>query len=209
MTIRIVLADDHPIVLDGLAQLLCVEGEFGVVARARNGEEALHAVHQYLPDILVLDLRMPVKGGLAVIREMKRDAVPTQVVLLTAANDDDVIDAIRLGVRGVILKDMAPKLLLECVRKVHAGGKWLAKEVTLHGMDVLVRRETIARAMTETLTPREMQVARMICRARLSHTGYPSVKARRSCICITSTKSCSSTAEWRWCVTCKARASSE
>jgi len=162
MTIRIVLADDHPIVLDGLAQLLCVEGEFGVVARARNGEEALHAVHQYLPDILVLDLRMPVKGGLAVIREMKRDAVPTQVVLLTAANDDDVIDAIRLGVRGVILKDMAPKLLLECVRKVHAGGKWLAKEVTLHGMDVLVRRETIARAMTETLTPREMQVARMI-----------------------------------------------
>ena len=170
MTIRLVLADDHPIVLDGLEQLFLLEKDCEVVARARNGDEALRAVRQFQPDVLVLDLRMPGKDGLAVLGEMRREALPTRVVILSAMNDDDLFEAIRLGARGVVLKDMAPRLLMQCVRTVHAGGKWLEKGVATCAVDKLLECEAGIKAMAETLTPRELQVARMIAKGVPSKT---------------------------------------
>src|SRR5436309_14418294 len=105
MAISLVLADDHPIVLDGLENLFRLEQDFEVVARCPDGEEALRAVRRHKPDVLVLDLRLPGMDGVAVLREIQKEQLPTRVVLLTAALDeDDVLDAIRLGVRGVVLK---------------------------------------------------------------------------------------------------------
>jgi DNA-binding NarL/FixJ family response regulator len=170
MTIRLVLADDHPIVLNGLEQLLSLEKDCEVVARARNGDEALQAVRQFQPDVLVLDLLMPGTDGLAVLEEMRREALPTRVVILTAMNSDGLFEAIRLGARGVVLKDMAPRLLMQCVRTVHAGGKWLEKSVATSAVDKLLEREAGTKAVAETLTPRELQVARMIAKGVPSKT---------------------------------------
>jgi two-component system nitrate/nitrite response regulator NarL len=170
MTIRLVLADDHPIVLDGLEQLFLLEKDCEVVARAKNGDEALRAVRQFQPDVLVLDLRMPGMDGLAVLEEMQREALPTRVVILSAMNSDDLFEAIRLGARGVVLKDMAPRLLMQCVRTVHAGGKWLEKGVATCAVDKLLECEAGIKAIAETLTPRELQVARMIAKGVPSKT---------------------------------------
>ena len=160
--IRLVLADDHPIVLDGLKQLFAIGRDFQVLACATNGEEALQAVRHLRPDILVLDLRMPGKGGLQVLREMQREALATQTVVLTALDNEDVLDAISLGAAGIVLKDMAAGLLMQCVREVYAGGKWLERGIAGRAVGRFVKREAGTRRMAEILTPREIQVARMV-----------------------------------------------
>jgi DNA-binding NarL/FixJ family response regulator len=161
MTIRIVIADDHPIVLDGLTKLFSAEQEFEVVASVRSGAEVLRALRRFTPDILVLDLRMPGKDGIAVLGDIKRHQLTTKVVVLTATENDDVLVAIRLGARGVVLKDMASRLLVECVRIVHSGGTWLEKSVATRAVDRLLQRELGIRSIARSLTPREVEVARM------------------------------------------------
>jgi DNA-binding NarL/FixJ family response regulator len=162
MTIKIVLADDHPIVLDGLVQLFLREPGYEILGSATTGEDALRLVREFKPDVLVLDLRMPRKDGLAVLRELARDALATRAVVLTAVDDHDVADAIRLGARGVVLKDMAPRLLLQCVRTVAAGGKWLEKRHAAITVDRLLGRESCLHDLSRVLTPRELEVAQMI-----------------------------------------------
>ena len=163
MPIGLVLADDHPIVLDELEQLFRLEQDFKVLARCRDGEETLQAVRKYRPDVLILDMRMPGKSGLAVLREMKREKLPTRVVLLTAAIDEnEALEAIRLRVSGVVLKEMAPQLLVKCVRKVHAGGQWFEKRSFARALETLLQREAGARQIAGVLTPREMEIVRLV-----------------------------------------------
>jgi DNA-binding NarL/FixJ family response regulator len=161
MSIRLVVADDHPIVLDGLTQVFALEPDFQIVAKARNGDEALEAVRRHQPDVAVLDIRMPVKDGLTVVREITREKLPTRIVILTAVGQEDVFEAIRLGVRGVVLKDMAPKLLVHCIREVHAGRRWLEKGYATHAVERLLQREANTRDVTRALTPRELQIAQL------------------------------------------------
>jgi len=163
MPIRIVLADDHTMVLQGLELLLRQEPDFQVLACCRNGDETLRAVRQYRPDILILDLAMPGKDGLAVLRELHHEELPTRVVLLTAALDeDDTLEALRLGVGGVVLKEMTVPLLIQCVRKVHTGDLWLEKRSISRALDKMLRREAGAREMAKVLTPREIEVIRLV-----------------------------------------------
>ena len=162
MSIRIVIADDHPVVLDGLGKLFTGEPDFEVVASAKNGDEALRAVRKFAPDVLVLDMRMPGKDGIAVLGEMRRDGLGTNVVVLTATENEDVLSAIKLGVRGVVMKDMALRLLVECIRIVNSGGRWIEKSAANRAVDRLLQREAGMRTMTKNLTPRELQIARMV-----------------------------------------------
>lgn len=163
MSIRLVLADDHPLVLEGLANLLRPEEGFEVLARCATGRETLEAVEAHAPDLLVLDLRMPGLDGLDVLRELRARSSAVRVVLLTAALDeDDVLEAIRLGVKGVVLKEMAPSLLLQCLRKVHAGGQWLEKESVGRALERLLRRESGMQEAQSVLTPRELDVVKMV-----------------------------------------------
>ena len=98
--IRLVLADGHPVTLDGLEHLFRGE-EFSVLARCTDGEETMRTVRMHRPDILVLDFRLARKDGLAVIRELRRESLPTRIVLLSSVLEEDQIgEAIRLGVRG-------------------------------------------------------------------------------------------------------------
>jgi DNA-binding NarL/FixJ family response regulator len=163
MPIRLVIADDHPFILVALNTLFQAEEDMQVLARCRNGTEAMQAVRQHQPDILILDIQMPGKNGLAVLRELQQEKLPTRVVLLTAALDEDeVLEAIRLGVRGVMLKEMAPQLLLQCIRQVHAGGEWLERQSVSRALDKLLRRETATRQVTAVLSPRELEVVRLV-----------------------------------------------
>jgi two-component system nitrate/nitrite response regulator NarL len=161
MAIRIVIADDHPIVLDGLEQLFKLEGDFKVVGRCMDGEQTLRAVHETMPDLLIVDIRMPKRDGLSVIRELLREKIAVRVVLLTAALDEEeVIEAIRLGVSGVVLKDMAPQLLIQCIREVHAGRRWIDRETMSRAFEKVLRHQTGPEA--PPLTPREIEIVSMV-----------------------------------------------
>ncbi len=162
MTIRLVLADDHPIVLDGLEQLFRLESDLEVVARSRSGDDALRQVRELAPDLLILDLRMPGLGGLEVLAALAEERSPVRVVLLAAALDDaQLVEAVRLGAAGVVLKEMAPEKLLEAVRAVAAGGEWLDRPTLGRALRAaLARRETPAPAAP--LTPREAEIVRMV-----------------------------------------------
>ena len=165
MKIRVIITDDHPLVLNGLEHLLREYQEFEVVQKCSSGTEALAAVRRHRPDILVLDLMMPGMDGLAVARDLHKSGDMPYVVLLTAQlHEDQLIEALHLGVRGFILKEMATKLLVECLRRVHAGGQWLEKDSANRAMAKLVRREAKGREVATLLTPREIEVVRMVAK---------------------------------------------
>lgn len=159
---RVVLVDDHPIVLDGLEQLFRLEPELEVVARCRDVAAALAAVERHRPDVLVLDLKMPGGGGLAVLRALTGHRSSPGVVLLTAALDEDeLIEAVRLGARGVVLKEMAPQLVVEAVRRVASGGEWLEEGLGGRAIRRLLARH---RAAAAGLTAREEEIVRLAAR---------------------------------------------
>jgi DNA-binding NarL/FixJ family response regulator len=166
MTIKLVLVDDHPLVLNGLQQLFATDPELDVLASCMNGEEALEAVSRHQPDILLLDLKMPKMDGLKALRELRRRHAYLKVVILTAALDEDeVLEAIQLGVRGVVLKEMAPALLIQCVKKVHAGGEWVEKNSVSRALEKLLKRESDmqnVQKLTHHLTPREIDLIRLV-----------------------------------------------
>lgn len=166
MTIRLVLADAYPVVIDGLRERFARETDIEVVATANDGIAALAAVREFEPDILVLDLSLPGLDGLSVIREMKRAGCPTLAALFIAQECEGsagrVLEAVRLGVRGVVMKNMAAQWVLICVREVHAGRKWLEKSIALLAVENLLKREEGAQGISSVLTPREIEVARMV-----------------------------------------------
>ena len=121
-TITILVADDHAIFRDGLRKLLDSDGGLTIVGDARNGVECISLLNKLKPDILLLDLRMPDKDGFAVLEEINFANLSTRVIVLTAAKDDrDVIRAMRLGARGVVLKQSATDFLIKSIRQVYAG----------------------------------------------------------------------------------------
>ncbi len=162
-TIRLVLADDHAIVLHGLKRLFESHHGFEVVGCCRDGEEALNAVRADGCDVLVLDLRMPGQTGLDVLRTLNAEKRPVRTVLLTAAiSDDDVVEAVRLGAHGVVLKEASPETLIDCVRRVHRGEQWIDREMMSRAFKRIMRRETATREAAKVLTPRELEIVRMI-----------------------------------------------
>lgn len=163
--IRIVIADDHPLVLSGLHHLLRDQDGFDVVAQCATGAEALAAVHAHHPDILLLDLQLPDINGIAVLAALQaRDPRPRVVLLTAGLSEDELIEALRYEVRGVVLKEMAPALLVQCLRRVHAGGQWLEKASATGAMTKLIRDEDRRRKLATILTPREIEIVRLVRR---------------------------------------------
>ena len=163
MPITLVIADGRPLILNGMENLFRLEKDFKVVARCLDGEEAVKAVRKHKPDVLVLDIRMPGTDGLSLLREMKKEKLSTRVVLLTGALDEDELaEAVRLGVRGLVLKEMAPKLLVQCIRQVHAGELWLEKRSVTSALEKLLQREAGQREVALLLTPREIEIVKQV-----------------------------------------------
>jgi DNA-binding NarL/FixJ family response regulator len=161
--IRLVIVDDHAIVLQGVASWLMLQPDFAVVATCTTGEAAVEAVQEHKPDILLLDVRMPGLDGFGVLRALKHVPKPPRVILLCAAiEDDEILEAMRLGVAGVILKERAPALLLESIRTVHAGERWVDKDAVARALERVLRREAGEREISRTLTAREIVVFRLV-----------------------------------------------
>jgi DNA-binding NarL/FixJ family response regulator len=159
---RLVLADDHRIILEGLEQLFRREKDFEVLATATNGEAALAAVIRHKPDVLVLDIRMPQGDGLWVLKQVYTQKLPTRVVLLTATLDaDEVLDAMHSGVSGLVLKEAAAVNLVDTVRRVHRGERVLEPTLVSRALDRLAQREE-AKKIVEVLSPRETEIVKMV-----------------------------------------------
>ena len=159
MSVRIIIADDHPVVRRGLAQFIAEEDGLEIVGECVDGESALMEVERRAPDILIADLRMPKIGGLDVLRRLQdQPSSPAVVILAGNISDDEVVEAMRLGAKGVVLKEMAPSLLVACIRKVAAGGTWLEKEAVGRSMEKLLKYEKAR----DTLTAREIEIVRMV-----------------------------------------------
>jgi DNA-binding NarL/FixJ family response regulator len=163
MAIRLALADDHPVVLHGLQRLFETQPDFDVVACCESGDAALESVRTARPDVVVLDLRMPGRNGIDVLRAIAAEKLACRTVLLTAAiTDDDVLEAVRLGVNGIIMKESAPDMLVQCVRSVSRGEQWIEQEALARAFGRVLRREGASREVAKTLTPREIELVKMV-----------------------------------------------
>lgn len=128
LMVRIVIADDHPIFRDGLRRLLEDEPTFSIVGEAANGREVVRLVHEHRPDVVLLDLAMPGASGLDALRELAAAGHTARVVMLTASIDNtDAVTAIRLGARGVVLKEAATQVLIAGINRVMAGEYWVGQ----------------------------------------------------------------------------------
>lgn len=163
MPIRVAIVDDHQIVLHGLQQLFERQDDFEVVCCCRDGATALHAIEAHHPDVVILDLRMPEPSGLDVLRTLAARRLPSRVVLLTAAiRDEEVVEAVKLGAMGLVLKESSPDVLLDCVRSVHRGEQSIDQETLTRAIHTSLEREGTARPTGESLTPREVEIVKMV-----------------------------------------------
>ena len=162
--VRILVADDHAIFRDGLRKLLEGADDVQIIGEASNGVECTKMLAKLKPDILLLDLRMPEKDGLGVLEEINFDSLPTRVIVLTAAEDDrDVVRAMRLGARGVVLKQSASDLFLKSIRKVADGEIWLDNRMTAEVIDAFKKSaEAGQRREKPLLSDREKEIVQLV-----------------------------------------------
>ncbi len=165
--IKIVVADDHPVLRLGVRQILKADPALILAGEAKDGKEAVDLVHRLKPDVLLLDLAMPELPGLEVMRELTSSQNPTRVLLLTAAVDKQVlVTALQLGARGIVLKDAAATDIVQAIHVVMAGQYWLERSAVTDLLQVLHKLLADAKQPDPkpmyNLTSRELQVVAAI-----------------------------------------------
>ena len=163
MTLRVVIADDQPMMRAGFKAVLEASGDIEVVAEAATGEEAVQAANSYSPDVVLMDIRMPDMDGIEATRRLPRQRV---LILTTFGLDEYIISALRAGASGFLLKDAPTSEVLAAVRAVAAGDAVLSAPITRQLLDQVARRLPAAVSQSpgrlESLTEREQQVLRML-----------------------------------------------
>jgi two-component system NarL family response regulator len=157
--ITVVIADDHPVVREGLVAIFKSQNDIKVVAEATNGEEALELCNHHLPDVLLLDLRMPEKDGLQVITELtaRRLSRPRVIVMTTYESEEDIRRALKAGAKGYLVKGTAPQQIRESVRRVAAGESLLPANIAAKLAESMAHPE---------LSERERQVLQYMANGR-------------------------------------------
>jgi two-component system, NarL family, response regulator LiaR len=177
--IRVLIADDHAVVRQGLRTFLDLQDDIEVVGEAADGEEALALVEQLTPDVVLIDLVMPRVDGIEAIRRLRDNAPDVRAIVLSSFVDDDkLFPAVRAGAAGYLLKDVQPQELVEAIRTVHGGGALLHPQVAarlLQDMadDPLTPREhevlaLIGRGMPNKLIARELSLSEKTVKAHVS-----------------------------------------
>ena len=160
--IRIVLADDHPVVCIGVRNMLTEEDGFEVVGEAADGDEAITQTLDLEPDVLLLDVQMPRKPGLDAMRDILTTATRVKILLLTSTiTTQQIIEALQIGARGIVLKDALANHLQTAIRTVHAGDYWIGgkRVITLvSALHDLMQQAAPPQRKTYGLTPRELEV---------------------------------------------------
>jgi DNA-binding NarL/FixJ family response regulator len=163
--IKVVLADDQPLVRTGLRMILSAEADIQVVAEASNGAEAIESVAKFRPDVVLMDVRMPVLDGIEATRAVTEVEAPPRVLVLTTFDQDEVVySALRAGASGFLLKDAPEERLTTAIRVVAEGGSLFAPAVTTRLIEEFARRQPVPLGSTEGLTLRESEVLRMVAR---------------------------------------------
>jgi DNA-binding NarL/FixJ family response regulator len=161
--IRVLIADDHEVVRRGLRTFLDLQDDIEVVGEAEDGEEAVAASERLTPDVILLDLVMPRRDGVAAIPEIRRRSPRTRVIVLTSFLDDDkLLPAVRAGAAAYVLKDIHPQELVQAIRTVHGGDSLLHPAAAARVMAELAADGE--RRAGATLTPREKEVLGLIAR---------------------------------------------
>jgi DNA-binding NarL/FixJ family response regulator len=164
--VRIIVADDQPVVRAGFAALLDTQPDFTVVGTARDGAEAVRLCHETRPDVVLMDIRMPEVDGIEATRQLAADAHRPYILILTTFDlDEYVYDALRAGASGFLLKDVTAERLFDAVRVVAAGEALLAPSVTRRLIDEFSRlraKPASSPAALAVLTPRETEVLRLV-----------------------------------------------
>ena len=170
MTVRALLVDDQPLVRSGLRRILTVRRGVEVVAEAADGSQALALVAQHAPDVVVMDVRMPVMDGVTAVAELRRTGSTVPVLVLTTYDDDEVLAAaLRAGAAGFLTKAAPAEDLLRAVKEVAAGAAWLEPGITARVLaDYRGRRDAAAvpagPALVDPLTDREREVLVLMAR---------------------------------------------
>lgn len=163
MVTTIVLADDHPIVLGGLKSLIGSDDRFEVVDAAVDGLLAWEAIRRHQPQLAVLDLNMPSMTGVQVLAAIQREALSTRGILLAAAaTDAEIYDIVTAGAVGVILKEAAPEMLMDCLVEVVGGGSWMPSELVEPAMTRETERRKRWGQLAPMLTAREVEIVGLI-----------------------------------------------
>jgi DNA-binding NarL/FixJ family response regulator len=175
VTIRILIAEDQPLVRRGAAHLLSLESDMVVVGQACNGVEAVEMARALQPDVVLMDLHMPIKGGVAATREITQSQPATQILVLTTLDDDEtVFEAVRAGAQAYLLKDADEDELLETVRALKRGESRLTPQIARKVLDQFRRLAgasspiptglaTGSGANTESLNEKEERILQLIC----------------------------------------------
>lgn len=152
--IRVLIADDHPVVCAGLSAIINMQADMVTVAQAKNGREAVSLFSEHLPDVTLMDLRMPEMGGVDAIRRIRTQHPNSGfIVLTTYQGDEDIHKALKAGAQGYLLKGMPHDELLEGIRTVHAGLRYLPEPV---------QKRLAERPPTSDLSGRELQILNLI-----------------------------------------------
>lgn len=159
--IRILVADDHPMLREGLVAVLSTQPDFEVVGEAADGSEAVRLAEALRPDVILLDLEMPGTDGVAALERLRDSGSEVRAVVFTAYDTDErILGALRAGARGYLLKGASRAEIFDAVRTVYAGGSLLQPGVTARVLEHLGRGDEGARA--NQLTPRELEVLDLI-----------------------------------------------
>jgi two-component system, NarL family, response regulator LiaR len=165
--IRVLIADDHAVVRQGLRTFLDLQADIDVVGEAADGEEAVAAAAEHAPDVILLDLVMPRLDGIGALRRLRDAAPAARVIVLTSFGEDErLFTALRAGASGYLLKDVEPAELVRSIRTAHSGGAPLSPAVAARVVEELASGGGAGRAAADELTPRELEVLCLIARGR-------------------------------------------
>lgn len=167
MTIKLLIVDDQALFREGLRILLSVQPDFKVVGEASNGEEALRMAVTFQPNVVLMDLRMPVMDGVTATKRLHETLQKCKVIVLTTFDDDDLVfDGLRAGAVGYLLKDVSSEVLFEAIRAASRGEYFLLPSITAKVMAEFSRLSRLTPSMSgsleEQLSPRETEVLRMV-----------------------------------------------
>lgn len=163
--IRILVADDHPVVRDGLVAILSTQPDFDVVGEAGDGKETLRRVHELAPDVLLLDLEMPEMDGVSVLQALRNGRAAVRVIVFTAFDTDErILAAVRAGAQGYLLKGAPRDEIFEAVRVVHAGNSLLQPIVASRLLRQVSDEHSAPGTGVQALTARELDVLRLLMR---------------------------------------------